>query len=232
MATRAFSSLSRLSCVVSRPSHALFTRPAPWARLYSQTNTNTNGNTAQTQTPSDGDKPAAAAGDAAAPSTSNVDQEKIAQLETKLKDKQDELMLALADRENTRRIAKKDVADAKVYGVQSFAKALLDVEDNFSRALESVPKDLLATTPALKALYDGVVMTEKGFMKILTEQGVTKLNPIGEKFDPNRHMALFEVPDSSKEAGIVSSVIKEGFILKDRVLRPASVGVYRPAPQS
>eukprot|EP01112_Ceratiomyxa_fruticulosa_P002959 TRINITY_DN1336_c0_g1_i1.p1 TRINITY_DN1336_c0_g1~~TRINITY_DN1336_c0_g1_i1.p1 ORF type:complete len:269 (+),score=71.09 TRINITY_DN1336_c0_g1_i1:152-958(+) len=155
---------------------------------------------------------------------------KITKLQSDLDAFKDQHMRVLAEMENTRRIAKKDVADAKVFGIQSFAKSLFEIGDNLSLALDAVPKDQLESNVALKLLYEGVQMTEKGYLKALSEHGVTRYSPLGEKFNPYHHQALYEIVDSTKETGTVANVMKDGYLLKDRVLRPASVGVYKGNP--
>jgi len=152
---------------------------------------------------------------------------KILRLEGELGRIKESYFQVASEIENTRRIAKRDVTDAKVYGIQSFAKSMFEVGDNLSLALEAVPKDQIESNPALKSLFEGVEMTEKGFLKVLGEHGITRYSPLGEKFNPYHHQALFEVVDSTKETGTIANVLKDGYLLKDRVLRPASVGVYK-----
>lgn len=140
-----------------------------------------------------------------------------------------ELLLCIADRENTRRIAKKDVDNAKAFGIQGFATSLLDVADNLSRALDSVAKGALENNVPLKSLYEGVELTNKELHSILGKNEIVKSHPLGEKFNPLIHQALVEVNDPSKEAGTIAFVMKSGYSLKGRVIRPASVGVVKAA---
>ena len=157
---------------------------------------------------------------------------KIAQLESQIKDLKDNLLRSLAEQENTRRIAARDVANAKSYAISSFAKSLLDTSDNLSRALESVPPELRHdhdSHPVLATLYEGISMTDDGLNKAFEKNGLVKFGVRGEKFDPNLHEALFEYPDPDCEAGHVGQVMKVGFTLNNRVLRPAEVGVVKAA---
>ena len=155
-----------------------------------------------------------------------------------LKDLKDQLLRSLAEQENTRRIAKRDVASAKQFAIKSFATALLDTSDNLERALQAVlPEDLLkdtdnthhpaTTNPVLLTLYEGIQMTESGLNKALEKNGLVKFGKVGEIFDPNKHEALFEYPDPTKTPGTVGQIMKAGFLLNERVLRPAEVGVIK-----
>ena len=155
-----------------------------------------------------------------------------------LKDLKDQLLRSLAEQENTRRIAKRDVASAKQFAIKSFATALLDTSDNLERALQAVlPEDLLkdtdnthhpaTTNPVLLTLYEGIQMTESGLNKALEKNGLVKFGKVGEIFDPNKHEALFEYPDTTQTPGTVGQIMKAGFLLNERVLRPAEVGVIK-----
>jgi molecular chaperone GrpE len=140
-----------------------------------------------------------------------------------------QLQYAYADRENIRRILMRDVKDAKEYGMREFAKDLLDVSDNFERALEASKADA-ARLPEVKALYDGVFMTEQQLHKVFDRYGIKRMSPIGAKFDPNAHAALLEMHHDEHAEGHVAVVIKSGFHMKDKVLRPAEVGIVRKQP--
>jgi molecular chaperone GrpE len=148
---------------------------------------------------------------------------------TGLKDK---LLRTLADMENLRRRTEREVADAKIYGVSSFAREMLNFADNLRRAIDSVPADARARAePPLQKLVDGIELTERDFMSRLERFGVKKLDPEGQKFDPNTQEALFEVPDETKPGGTVVQVVEPGYMIGDRVLRPAKVGVSRGGPK-
>jgi molecular chaperone GrpE len=135
----------------------------------------------------------------------------------------------LAEMENVRMIARRDVDNAKAYGVQSFAKRLLDVADNLHAAVTSVPEDKRASAPgneALSNLYIGVAATEREMLKTLAAVGVEQYGKVGEKFDPNRHEAMMQAPaPPGTEPNTVLVLLKTGFVMKDRVLRPAQVVV-------
>merc|ERR1712232_210566 len=142
----------------------------------------------------------------------------------------DQLMRSLAEQENTRRIAKRDVQNAKQYAIKSFSKALLDSADNLERALAAVPEEMRndsENNQVLATLYEGIQMTEAGLNKAFEMNGLVKFGEIGEVFDPTKHEALFEFPDPDKEAGTIGQIMKPGFLLNDRVLRPAEVGVVK-----
>jgi molecular chaperone GrpE len=179
------------------------------------------------------DKPAAeeapsesAADGEASPPTEEL-QARVEELEAQVSSKHDQVLRALAEADNARRRASIDVENAHKFAVGKFAKSLLDVADNLSRAAESIPEDMRASDdhPALKGLYEGVVMTEKTLLKTFEENGMKRMWPIDEKFDPNLHNALFEMPDPSKEPGTVAHVASAGFSLHDRVIRAAGVGI-------
>ena len=164
---------------------------------------------------------------------------RIAHLEAQIKDLKDALLRSLAEQENIRRIAARDVANAKSYAISSFAKSLLDTSDNLTRALMAVPIELRADRadhPVLANLYEGISMTEDNLNKAFDKFGLVKYGNVGDKFDPNLHMALFEYPidDSSGTTttgstppGHIGQVMKVGFMLNDRVIRSAEVGVVK-----
>lgn len=155
---------------------------------------------------------------------------KEAQLEKEIKELKDSLLRSLAEQENTRRIASRDVTSAKQFAITSFAKSLLDTSDNLSRALDAVPEELRhdhENHPVLANLYEGITMTNEGLDKAFAKNGLKKFGVVGEKFDPNLHEALFEYPDPKGEAGSIGQVMKVGFMLNERVVRPAEVGVVK-----
>jgi molecular chaperone GrpE len=152
------------------------------------------------------------------------------QLEAETKDLKNQLLRSLAEQENTRRIAQRDVQSAKDFSIRSFAKSLLDVSDNLARALEAVPEDQRADKegqPVLANLYEGIKMTDAGLAKAFLMNGLVKYGKEGEVFDPNLHEALYEIPDPTKTPGTIGRVEKPGFMLKDRVMRPAEVGIIK-----
>jgi molecular chaperone GrpE len=148
-------------------------------------------------------------------------------------DFKDKLLRTLAEMENLRRRTEREVADARVYGVTGFARDVLAVADNMHRALGTIEAELREHADVkMQALIEGVELTERELMKVLEKYGVTKFSPAGEKFDPNVHQAMYEVPESDLPPGYVAQVIQAGYMLGDRVLRPALVGVVKAAPKA
>ncbi|CAL5202254.1 unnamed protein product [Lathyrus oleraceus] len=147
---------------------------------------------------------------------------------------QDKVLRTYAEMENVMDRTKRNAENSKKFAIQNFAKSLLDVADNLGRASSVVkdsfskiesPKESDETAPLLKTLLEGVEMTEKQLAEVLKKHGVEKFDPTNEPFDPNRHNAIFQIPDASKPPGTVGAVLKAGYMLYDRVLRPAEVGV-------
>jgi molecular chaperone GrpE len=144
----------------------------------------------------------------------------------------DRLLRALAEMENLRRRTEREVADARAYGVANLARDMLSVADNLARAVESFPaEERAAADPALKALIEGVELTERDLHAALGRYGVTKLSPEGEKFDPNFHQAMYEIPSENLPAGMVADVVQSGWKIGERVLRPALVAVSKGGPK-
>ena len=140
----------------------------------------------------------------------------------------DKVLRTLAEMENLRRRTEKEVADAKTYGVTSLARDMLTFADNLRRALDNVPAEAReAADNALRAFVEGIELTERDFLSRLARHGVRKLEPKGQKFDPNFHEAMFEAHDESVPPGTVAHVVEEGFAIGERVLRPAKVGVAK-----
>ena len=139
----------------------------------------------------------------------------------------DQLLRALADNENIRRRAKKDVQEASQFAITNFARDLLSVADNMNRALTSIPSEALEENEALVAIVNGVEMTARELESTLGKYKIKKIDPLGERFDYNFHQAMFETKDSNKEDGTIVEVLQPGYILGERLLRPAMVGVAR-----
>lgn len=183
------------------------------------------------QTPPDTPETAPKAAPADAPEAAQDDPK--AALEAEVAGLKDRLLRTLADMENLRRRAEKDVADARTYAVTNFARDMVNVADNLRRAIESVPAEARqAVEGALKSVLDGVELTERDLLNTLERHGIKKLDPAGQKFDPNFHQAMMEIPDPSVPAGTVTQVIQTGFAIGDRVLRPALVGVAKGGPKA
>ncbi len=143
-------------------------------------------------------------------------------------DAHDKMLRTLAEMENLRKRTSREVADARTYGITGFARDVLDIADNLQRALDAVPAEARANAdPGLKALIEGVELTERSLLNALEKNGVKKFDPAGGKFDPNFQQAMFEVPDPSVPAGTVVQVMQSGYMIGERVLRPALVGVSK-----
>jgi molecular chaperone GrpE len=153
-------------------------------------------------------------------------------LEREHAEMKDRLLRTLAEMENLRRRTEREVTDARLYGVASFARDVLVVADNMRRALDALPPEARADTEAgIKSLVDGVELTERELLKALEKNGVRQFTPQGEKFDPNVHQAMYEVPDASVPAGSIVQVVQPGYMIGERVLRPALVGVSKGGPK-
>src|SRR6476620_671855 len=145
----------------------------------------------------------------------------------------DKLLRTLAEMENLRKRTEREVLDARLYGITGFARDVLAVADNMHRALEATGPELRESADAnVKALIEGVELTERELLKTLEKNGVKKFSPQGEKFDPNVHQAMYEVPTSDQPPGHVAQVIQAGYMIGDRVLRPALVAVSKALPKS
>jgi molecular chaperone GrpE len=160
----------------------------------------------------------------------------------------EKLQYALAEAENVRQRARRELETKAQFAVADLAKQLLDVADNLWRAEEAVPKpvrdalfgegagdgsgaeaalDAAKATALLKSLLEGLRATDRGLHEVLRKQGIERYDPTGEAFDPNLHAAMFQVPDATREAGTVAAVHRRGYMIRDRVLRAAEVGVAR-----
>src|SRR5207248_3724127 len=149
-------------------------------------------------------------------------------LTKELAEARDKMLRTLAEMENLRQRTRREVADAKMYGITGFARDILDIADNLQRALDAVPaEDRKTADPGLQAFIEGVELTERSLLNTLEKNGVKKFDPSGEKFDPNFQQAMYEVPDPSVPSGTVVQVVQAGYMIGDRVLRPALVGVSK-----
>ncbi|XP_071827299.1 grpE protein homolog 1, mitochondrial-like [Apostichopus japonicus] len=148
-------------------------------------------------------------------------------LEKEVKEVTDKYKRALAETENVRQRFRKQLEDSKLYAVQGFCKDLLEVADILGTATSSIPQEELDKNEHLKNLFEGLLMTESQLQKVFQKNKLFKIDPMDEKFDPNFHEAMFEVPSPDKESGLVAVVTKIGYRLHDRTLRPALVGVTK-----
>jgi len=139
----------------------------------------------------------------------------------------DQLLRALAEAENVRRRAQREREDATKYAIANFARDVLQVSDNLHRALEAIPAAALAADEALRNLHEGVSATDRQLEAALERQQVKRIWPMGEKFDANVHQAMFEVPTFDQLPGTVVQVMQAGYLIHDRLLRPALVAVAK-----
>jgi len=141
---------------------------------------------------------------------------------------QDKFLRAVAENQNLRKRADKEKLEAIEFGMLNFARDLLATADNLGRALSSLKKDeKVKLSEGIKNFHEGVELTEKELKFAFQKYGIEVFNPIGKKFDPNFHQAMFEIPDTDKEDGTIVEVVQEGYMMKDRLLRPALVGITK-----
>lgn len=142
----------------------------------------------------------------------------------------DQLLRALAETENVRRRAEKQVEDAGKYAVTNFARDLISVLENLYRASESITPDAIEETPLLKNISEGVEMTKRELLTVFERQGIKRIDPVlGEAFDPHLHQAVAKIPSPDNPSGSIAHVMQAGYIIKDRLLRPAMVAVAKEA---
>jgi molecular chaperone GrpE len=157
----------------------------------------------------------------------------VAALAKEAADLKDRLLRTLAEMENLRRRTEREVADSRVYAVTNFARDILAVADNMERAMKALDDEIREKADAgVKALLDGVELTERELIKVMEKHGIKRLEPQGQKFDPNLHQAMFELPDPSVPAGTVVQVMQPGYTIGERVLRPALVGIAKGGPKT
>ncbi|WP_229819130.1 nucleotide exchange factor GrpE [Kordiimonas sediminis] len=153
----------------------------------------------------------------------------IAALEAEVAELKDRLVRTMAEMENVRRRADRDKSDASAYAVTAFARDMLSVSDNLRRALDSVPEEVVES---MKSFAEGVEMTERELLNTLERHGIRQVIPeVGEKFDHKLHQAMFEVPTTEHPTGSIMQVVANGYVIKDRLLRPAMVGVAKSDDQ-
>jgi molecular chaperone GrpE len=157
-------------------------------------------------------------------------EERVRQAEAEAAELKDRLLRALAETENVRRRAERERSDATKYGVTQFARDLLDVADNLRRAIQSVPENQVRDD-ATRNLLAGVAATERALLAAFERHGIRRVDPKGERFDHNFHQAIFEAENTGKPAGTVIEVLQPGYLLHDRLLRPAMVGVAKGEPK-
>jgi molecular chaperone GrpE len=145
----------------------------------------------------------------------------------------DRYLRLAAEMDNLRRRTEREVKDAKSYSAAGFARDMLAVSDNLRRAIDAIPADVRASADAgLATLIEGVEMTERSMLSTLERHGVRKLDPVGQKFDPNFHQAMFEIPNTEVPNNTVVQVVQDGYSIGERILRPAMVGVAKGGPKA
>ncbi|KAK6939947.1 GrpE nucleotide exchange factor [Dillenia turbinata] len=155
--------------------------------------------------------------------------------------RRDRVLRSYVEMENVMDRTRREAENSKKFAIQNFAKSLLDVADNLGRASSVVKEsfskidasnDTAGAVPLLKTLLEGVEMTEKQLAEVFKKYGVEKYDPLNEQFNPHRHNAVFQIPDGSKAPGTVAAVLKAGYMLYDRVIGPAEVGVIQEVDNS
>ena len=139
----------------------------------------------------------------------------------------DQLLRALADTENMRRRSEREAANVRKYGHTPFARDLVGAIDNLARVVDSAPDDLDQVDEAMKSLITGIQLSWTELQTVIEKHGIKRVQPLGEKFDYNFHQAMFEVPTNDQPSGVVLDVVQHGYVLHDRLLRPAMVGVSK-----
>ena len=175
---------------------------------------------------------AAEADPQAAAKSTDMPADPLADAKREAADYRDKLLRTLAEMENLRKRTEREIADARAYGITGFARDVLAVADNMHRALETIDPALRESADAkVKSLIEGVELTERELLKALEKHGVKKFSPEGQKFDPNVHQAMFEMEHPELPPGHVAQVMQAGYMIGERVLRPAMVGVVKAAPK-
>lgn len=186
-----------------------------------------------TPEPNDDIDPRIEAEDAEAVSTEPTPEDRIAQLEAEKEQLRDQVLRTAAEMDNLRKRTEREVNDTRSYAIAGFARDMLVATDNLSRALMVIPAELRENADGtLKSLIEGIEMTEREMQRLLQKNGVIPIAAEGEKFDPHRHQAMFEVPDPSVPEGTVVQVVQTGYAIGERVLRPAMVGVAKGGNKS
>jgi molecular chaperone GrpE len=155
-----------------------------------------------------------------------AEHDRVAQLEAELAEAKSQVMYAHAEAQNVRRRAEKEAQDAKAYAATGFARDVLSVADNLSRALAAIPAELKGDEK-FKGLVTGLEATGRELESVFGRHGITKIVALGEALDPNRHQAMMEMPSADAEPGTIVQEIQSGYMIRDRLLRPALVGVAK-----
>jgi len=163
-----------------------------------------------------------------APNTEAGGTDPVEALKAENADLRDRLLRSVAEMENLRKRTEREIGDTRTYAIAGFARDMLTATDSLSRALMVLPAETRETADGtMKSLIDGIEMTEREMQRLLAKHGVKPIEAEGQKFDPHKHQAMFEVPDPTRPEGTVVQVVQAGFAIGDRVLRPAMVGVAK-----
>lgn len=166
----------------------------------------------------------------AADSPEVAEHDRLQALEAELAETKAAVLYAQAETQNVRRRLEKDAQDARAYAATGFARDMLSVSDNMTRALEAIPADL-RDDDRVKGLIAGLEATGRELMSVFERNGIVRVSSLGEKLDPNRHQAMIEMPTADAEPGTIVQEMQAGYMIKDRLLRPALVGVAKAAEE-
>ena len=167
-----------------------------------------------------------AGGEAVEAAAAAAQADRVAALESELADAKQQVLYAHADTQNVRRRMEKDIQDARSYAATGFARDMLTVKDNLERALSMMPADMKGHE-SFAALVTGIEATAREFDAVFARNGITRVEAVGQKLDPNKHQAMMEVPSADAEPGTIVQEMQPGYMIKERLLRPAMVGVAR-----
>ena len=177
--------------------------------------------------PSEGASTAAAPGEPAAAQSDDI----VAALRAEAADLKDKLLRAHAEVENIRKRSEREKEETARYAITRFARDIVNVGDNFQRAIDAVPAGAAEKDAALKSFLEGVTMTERELLNVLERYGIKRVQPVNEPFNPHLHQAVMEIARTDVPAGTVVQVFQAGFTIEDRVLRPAMVAVAKGGPK-
>ncbi|WP_414903180.1 nucleotide exchange factor GrpE [Sphingomonas flavalba] len=166
--------------------------------------------------------------DTASAAPDSAGQDRLAALEAELAEAKAAALYAQAETQNTRRRLEREVVDARTYAATGFARDILSVADNLARALAAIPAEL-HDDERVKGLVTGIEATERELATVFERNGITRVDALGEPLDPNRHQAMVEIPSADAEPGTIVQEMQAGYMIKDRLLRPALVGVAKAA---
>ena len=160
------------------------------------------------------------------------EQDPLAALTAERDQLKDQLLRALADTENMRRRSEREATNVRKYGHTPFARDLVGAIDNLARVVESAPENLEEADETVKSLITGIQLSWTELQSVIEKHGIKRVEPLGEKFDYNLHQAMFEVPTNDQPSGIVLEVVQHGYVLHERLLRPAMVGVSKTGDEA